>query len=112
MTYEIWLGEHWSHYGCGIAHLDDGSNKDLAAWLHTATFGADTVLIAEEDRYMEMDFPVRWHAKENSLSFYDWEPHIESIIFHNDSGRSLEIIRFGVLEAGGTEELKRRDLIG
>lgn len=70
MRFEIWLGGHYSHFDHGLLHLDEGSTKLLKGWIHTATHGQDRVLIADEDRYIYDDFPVRWHIKENGLAFY------------------------------------------
>lgn len=108
MMYEIWLGAHYSLFDHGSACLDNGSEKELAAWGHTAMFGFGVVLIDEYDKYLDMNFPVRWCAEENGLAFRHWGPEVECIVFHNETGKDLEIDCCGILRAGETREFKRR----
>lgn len=50
MIFEIWLGTHYSHFDHGVAHLEDGGTVPLREWIHMATYGADSVLIADQER--------------------------------------------------------------
>lgn len=107
MVFEIWLGDHYSHFEKGLLHLSNGSSKELKGWIHSATYGPDTLLVADKELTVCPDFPVRWYIRENGLSFYAWAAEVSSIVFHNESGKGLEIGRFGVLENGATKEYKR-----
>lgn len=106
MKYEIWLGEHHSHFDHGVAHMDDGSTIPLVGCVHLGTV-RDTLLIDREDRYKEMRFPVRWYIRENGLSLYGWADDVAVIVFHNDAGKDLEVRGFGTLKAGETRELRK-----
>ena len=59
MKFEIWMGEHYSRFDHGLVHLKDGRSLPLKAWIHVATYGADSVLIADEERYVGFPFLPR-----------------------------------------------------
>lgn len=106
MDFEIWLGTHYSHFDHGIAHLQDGSTVPLLEWIHTATYGRDTLLLDRADRLLDVDYPLRWYIEESGLSFYNWDAEIERIIFYIESGKDLEVSEFGTLRAGGSCEME------
>lgn len=110
MTFEIWLGEHYSHFERGVLHFEDGTTMPLKGWIHTATYGPDTLLIADEAMEVCPGWPVRWYIEENGLSFYNWDSEIQTIILHNVSRSDLEIGRHGILRAGETRMLVQPDI--
>ena len=107
MKFEIWLGDHYSHFERGLLHLEDGTTKELKGWIHSSTWGTDSLLIADMDLVHCPDFPVRWYIHENDLGFYCWDDGIEAIILHNDTQKHMDVSRFGLLHAGETWELSR-----
>lgn len=109
MKFEIWLGPHYSHFDRGMLHLADGSAKPLKGWIHSATYGPDTMLIADEDGYIYADFPVRWYIEENGLTFYCWGAEVKSILLHNGTGKQITVGGYGVLPAGESREYTRED---
>ena len=104
MKYEIWIGNHYSRFDHGFLHTKAGSCLPLKAWIHTATYGPDSVLIADPERYEYEDFPVRWFTTFAGIEFYCWDPEVKSIILHNDSGSEIIVKGYGVLPAGQSHE--------
>lgn len=109
MKFEIWLGTQYSYFDHGMLHLDDGSTKPLLGWIHTATYGPDTILIADEEGYLYDDFPVRWYIEENGLTFYCWDAEVKSVLLHNGTGKQITVGSCGVLPAGESREYARKD---
>lgn len=107
MRYEIWMGEHYSHFERGLLHQDDGRTIPLKEWIHISTYGPDTILITDQEHYFLDDFPVCWFILKNGLEFYEWSEEITSITFHNETGRDMEIDGFPVLKNGETREFLR-----
>ena len=110
MTYEIWLGTHYSHFDRGIAHLDDGKTVVLDSCIHTATYGSDSILIDDVKHINECRFPLRWFIKRDAIEFYCVADDTPDVLFHNESGTDIIIDRFGVLGNGESVEvtLKKR----
>lgn len=104
MKYEIWMGNHYSRFDYGLVYLEDGRSLPLKAWIHTATYGADSILIADLERYELCDFPVRWFIYQSGIEFYCWDEEVESITLHNCTGADLTIRDYGVLPAGESRE--------
>ena len=69
MLFEIWIGEHHSHFDRGIAHLNDGRTIELDSFFHIATYGRDSVLIDDIEHIEEFNFPLRWFIKQNAIDF-------------------------------------------
>lgn len=107
MKFEIWMGQHYSHFDHGLLHLEDGSTLPLKAWIHTATYGADSVLIADPERYKLCDFPVRWFTTRAGIEFYCWDAEVESVLLHNETGTNVTVKGYGVLPAGESREYTR-----
>lgn len=100
MKYEIWLGNDPMQFERGIAHLDDGSTKELMAWHNSSTYHEGSILVDEVGgRY---DGPVRWYPKPGVVEFYSWDGNITEIIFHNDSKRDYYIFGYAYLKPGET----------
>ena len=106
MKFEIWMGEHYSHFDHGLVHLDDGRSLPLKGWIHVATYGADSILIADQKRYELCDFPVRWFIYPSGIEFYCWDAEVESITLYNCTGADLMISDYGVLAGGNTKEYR------
>lgn len=104
MKYEIWLGEHYSHFDHGLVHLEDGRSLPLKGWIHVATYGADSILLADQDRYECCDFPVRWLIHPSGIEFYCWDAEVESITLHNDTSADVMVEGYGILLAGKSQE--------
>lgn len=51
----------------GLVHLDDGRSLPLKGWLHVATYGADSILLADRDRYELCDFTIRWFIHQDGI---------------------------------------------
>lgn len=96
MKYEIWLGEDYTLFERGIAHLDDGRKLALMKHIHVATYGKDSVLIDDEEHYDLCRFPLRWFPVADGLDLYAWDD-ISTMLFHNESKANIRIDRFGVL---------------
>lgn len=97
-------GGHYSHFDHGLVHLDDGKSLPLKGWIHAATYGADSILIADKERYVCCDFPVRWFIYPSGIEFYCWDKEVESITLHNKTGADLQIRGYGVLPDGESRE--------
>ena len=106
MVFEIWLGEQYGYFDHGIARLRDGSTAPLLEWIHTATYGMDSLLITDEERYKWSEFLVRWFIHPAGIELYGWDSEVEKIILHNESGKDLEVSEFGILRAGETLEME------
>lgn len=111
MRFEIWLGEDYSRFDHGLAHLDDGRSLPLKSWIHVATYGADSILIADQERYEYCDFPVRWFIYRTGIEFYCWDKAIESITLHNESGADVMVKGYGLLPAGESRDYFDRNKI-
>jgi len=105
MTMEIWLGDHYSHFDHGVLHMDDGSTTPLKGWIHTSTYGDDTLLVDDAECCVCGDFPLRWYIGYDSLHLYCWDREIERLILHNAATKILDIGRYGVLYPGDTLDL-------
>lgn len=103
LVYEIWLGNTHTHFAHGIAHLPDGTTEELKTAIHSGMSCLDSVLIAHDD--FDCD-SLRWFIYPNRLKFYRIRPTTPDIIFHNESGRQIEIDDFGVMPNGVTVELQ------
>jgi len=106
LTYEIWLGEHYSHFERGVMHRANGSTVPLKGWIHSSTYSVDSILIADEARYYASEFPLRWYIEPNRIGFYCWDDRIVRLILHNDSGKELIVGSYGVLSPGETWDLQ------
>ena len=107
MKYEIWLSNDYTHFGHGIAHMDDGRKLELCAWQHTATYGRDSLLIDDEERFKIGGlYPLRWFIMPGSLEFYSVDKDTPDVLFHNESGVDLRIDDFGVLPNGASMEVQ------
>ena len=105
--YEIWLGNHYSHFGRGVAHMADGRDLPLKSWIQPATYGADCVMIDDEENYAFSRFPLRWFTCPGSLEFYCWDEEVTSLLIHNDSEEAILIDGIGTLQPGESKELMR-----
>lgn len=100
MLYEIWIGEHYSHFDHGVAHLDDGRKIELKNWIHVATYGNDSVLIDDAEHFADCNFPLRWFTKPGALEFYHISSNTPDVLFHNESNVDIRIDCFGILKPG------------
>lgn len=106
MKYEIWLSSEYGYFKHGVAHLDDGRTLPLSTWIHSATYGRDSVLIDDEEHFCLSRFPLRWLVGENSLEFYSIDADTPTVLFHNESGNDICIVKFGVLQDGKSIEVQ------
>ena len=104
MKYEIWLGDDYTHFDRGIAHLDDGRRLDLYAMVHTSTFGSDSLLIDDEDYFDLCRFPLRWIIHSNRLNFYSWDG-ITTVLLHSERQEPIRIDGVGILLPGESMEV-------
>ena len=100
MIYEIWLGDHYSHFDHGVAHLDDGQDIKLKGLIHNASYCADSVLICHEEDWSHL----RWFIHADSLDFYKVYKDAPTVIFHNGSKKTLKIDRLTTLAPGESME--------
>ena len=103
LKYEIWLGDHYSHYWKGVAHLEDGSTTKLYAHIHVASYCSDSILFDHEEMG---NLPLRWMIYPNSLHFYSVGSDTPDVILHNESGKALEIECFTTLGDGESMEIQ------
>lgn len=109
MTYEIWLSERYGFFERGIAHMDDGTKLTLGGWLHSATYGPDSIMIDDTEHLRYGRGALRWFIYMTSLEFYSVaKDSPEIVLFHNESGMDLKVDRFGVLQAGESMEVRLR----
>ena len=101
MKYEIWLGNDYVQFEHGLAHLEDGSTKELCAWHNSSCYGPGSVLVQEADFEYE-DYPLRWYPRPGVLELYCWENTIVEITFHNESGRDYYIFGYAYVKPGET----------
>lgn len=107
MTYEIWLSDQYGFFKHGIAHMDDGTELPLGGWLHSATYGPDSIMIDDTEHLHYGRGALRWFIYMTSLDFYSvYRDAPEIVLFHNESGMDLKIDRFGVLPAGKSMEVR------
>ena len=107
--YEIWLGDHYSHFDRGIAYLEDGRTIALKSWVHVASYGSDSVLIDDEEHYTYGRFPVRWFMRPGAMEFYSWDETVPSLLIHNSSSEEIRVDRYCVLKPGESKELMRNE---
>ena len=105
MTYEIWLGDHYSHFDRGVAHYDNGKTIQLDSCIHTATYGSDSVLIDDIDHMNECSFPLRWFIRSGALDFYSIGQDTPNVLFHNESQCDIRIDKYGILKSGESLEV-------
>nr|CDL67037.1 unnamed protein product [uncultured bacterium] len=105
MKFEIWMGEHYSWFDHGLVHLEDGRSFPLKGCIHVATYGADSLLLADQEHYACSDFPVRWLIHPSGIEFYCWDEEVESITLHNSSGADVMVNGYGVLPAGKSRRI-------
>lgn len=103
MKYEIWLGDHYSHFDHGLLH-EDGQSKPLEIHIRDFCSEADSVLLADHERCEISEFPVRWFAYPDGLEFYCWDVIVESVVLHNHSSIDLMVRGYGVLQVGESRE--------
>ena len=109
MTYEIWLSDKYGYFDHGIAHMNDGTERPLGGWLHSATYGPDSILIDDTEHLRQGRGALRWFIYTTSMEFYRVATDTPKIVrFHNESGVDLKIDRFGVLRAGESMEIRLR----
>lgn len=109
MTYEIWLSDQYGYFDRGIAHMDDGTELPLGGWLHSATYGPDSIMIDDTEHLHYGRGALRWFIYMTSLEFYCVaKDSPEKVLFHNESGRDIKIDRFGVLRSGESMEVRLR----
>ncbi len=106
MTYEIWLGDHYSHFDSGIAHFDNGRTTALDSCIHTATYGSDSVLIDDVEHIDECRFPLRWFIKSEAIDFYSIGEDTPDILFHNESEKDIRIDKYGLLKSRDSVSIK------
>ena len=100
MIYEIWLGDHYSHFDHGVAHLDDGQDIKLKGLIHNASYCADSILICHEEDWSHL----RWFIHADSLDFYKVYKDTPMVILHNKSKKTLKIDRLTTLAPGESME--------
>lgn len=109
MKYEIWIGEHYSHYERGVAHLDDGRMVELQSLLHSATYSYDSILFDDVEHVAYGRFPLRWFIKKDALDFYSIGDDTPDVLFHNLSNSDIRIDRFGILRKGESMKVRIRE---
>ena len=105
MTYEIWLSDEYGFFDRGLAHLDDGQDVALKAWIYQATYGSDGVLIDDVQHFDCGRFPLRWLIEEDGLFLYSLDKDTPETIFHNESTKTLRLGRHGSLAPGESKYL-------
>lgn len=108
MKYEIWLEKDSTHFGRGLAHLEDGSIEQLAGYCNVS-IRQDSFIIGTMNEYGEIDDRLRWFPKPGVIEFYSWENDLESIVFHNETGYDIYIFRFAYLKPGESVEIRKTD---
>lgn len=102
VTYEIWLGDHHSHFERGIAHLENGKDVELVTYYHSDSSSHDSVLIDHEDTGSAR---LRWFIFSDKLEFYGVDADTPIVILHNTSGREIKIIGYAILHKWENAEL-------
>jgi len=107
VRYEIWLGDHYSHFERGVAHMPDGRSLPVKSWIQPATYGSDSLYLADEVSYTFSDFPVRWLIGPALLEIYCWDSEVSKIRLHNGSSKPIRIDGFQTLRSGDSIEIQR-----
>jgi len=105
--YEIWLNADDTHFERGIAHMEDGSQLPLKAWVHIATRGSDSVLLDDAEYFTFDRFPFRWFMRPGAIEIYSWDALVPSVLFHNTSDTDIRIDGICILKPGESKELMR-----
>ena len=107
MIYEIWLGDHYSHFDHGIVHTADGRQMPMKVWINGSTYGKESVQVTDEVRYTYPEFLVSWLTSPGTMEFYSWDRSVERITLHNASQAPILVDGFRTLEPGETLEIDR-----
>ena len=109
MKYEIWLDSRYSHFDYGVAHLDDGTEKEILTFYNVGNF-KDSLHIGVAHLGCDFDAVLRWHPFPGVIQFYMWGQELESVMFHNTGDSDLYIWGYCYLKPGESVEL--RDIQG
>ena len=108
MKYEIWLNDNYGYFEHGIAHLDSGRTEPLEKYIHSATFGPDSLLVGHKESSDTNEYLLRWFIREKTLNFYRIGSEMPDIIFHNNCPFDITLKNYGVLKSGTTIALQMK----
>ena len=104
MKYEIWLDSRYSHFDYGVAHLDDGTTRELTTFYNVGNF-KDSLHIGVAPVGYDFDPVLRWHPYPGVIEFYMWDAELESITFHNTGNCDIYIWEYAYLKPGESVEI-------